>query len=289
MCWQCFSSWNRKSKRFKINNTPEAFFILNINEVFKACGKNNPGGKDYKDISKSIDRLAATSIVKTDLKNPNSIPARYNFFGSIEPIKHNEKGYVLEVKIDVANWVMEKLAQFNYKSLNTYPREIFELKTGLEFAIYRYMRSSSMGFFEHSITLERLRELTGYKRDLKFFKQDLNKIVKKNEIPEFNISLSDDKLKNQKLLYSLKLNAIEEAVASFVKKTLKSKKEASIPLEKLQKALKYEGDYSNFKLEVENIIRRKKIHNCEMVISSRIIIVNKKEKEIEELYFKYKM
>lgn len=169
------------SRRVKINSYE---FLIFTNR--------GTGGKDYKALCESLDRLAGTRII-TNIQSGDE--EQRDSFGLIETSsirrKHGLDGRMLWCEIQLSDWVFNAIR--NKEVLTLHP-DYFRLSKPLEKRIYEIARKHCGQQYSWVIGLEQLHKKTGSKSPMKVFKQLVKNLVQNNHLPDYSLSLESEKV-----------------------------------------------------------------------------------------------
>lgn len=169
------------SRRVKIN-TYEFLVFTN----------RGTGGKDYKALCESLDRLAGTRIV-TNIQSGDE--EQRDSFGLIETSsirrKHGLDGRMLWCEIQLSDWVFNAIR--NKEVLTLHP-DYFRLSKPLEKRIYEIARKHCGQQYSWAIGLGQLHKKTGSKSPMKVFKQLIKNLVRNNHLPDYSLCLESEKV-----------------------------------------------------------------------------------------------
>ena len=151
--------------------------------------KRDTGGKAYQELQAALARLETTSI-RTSLRAPTRRQeAQFGWLDGwtleIDQVTGQPRGMTLTL----SNWVYEGIV--SEKSLLTMHQDYFLLTGGLERALYRIARKHA-GVQEDGwlCRIEILHQKTGSDSPLKEFNRMLRKIVERNQLPEYDLTLT---------------------------------------------------------------------------------------------------
>lgn len=171
----------RVSKRVKIN----CYDLL----VFTNRGT---GGKDYKALCESLDRLAGTRIV-TNIKTGDE--EQTNGFGLIDATsirrKHGLDGRLLWCEIQLSDWIFNAIRE---KEVLTLHPDYFRLAKPLEKRIYEIARKHCGQQPKWSIELNKLLKKSGSQSPMKRFKQLVKSLAENDHLPDYFVTLENNKV-----------------------------------------------------------------------------------------------
>jgi plasmid replication initiation protein len=151
--------------------------------------KRDTGGKSYQELQAALQRLESTTI-QTSIRAPKRKDrAQFGWIDSfqleVDPDTEVPKG----ISITLSDWVYQGIV--TDRSLLTMHQDYFLLTGGMERALYRAARKHA-GDQENGWTcrVSLLHEKTGSDSPLKQFNYLLKKVVLKNALPEYVMSLT---------------------------------------------------------------------------------------------------
>ena len=151
--------------------------------------KRDTGGKAYQELQAALQRLETTSI-RTSLRAPTRrTEAQFGWLDGWTLEVDQATGQPRGMTLTLSNWVYEGIV--NEKSLLTMHPDYFLLTGGLERALYRIARKHAGVQPDGWLCrVEVLREKTGSDSPPKEFNRMLRKIVERNSLPDYDLSLS---------------------------------------------------------------------------------------------------
>ena len=151
--------------------------------------KRDTGGKAYGELQAALQRLETTSI-RTSLRAPTRrTEAQFGWLDGWTLEVDQATGQPRGMTLTLSNWVYEGIV--NERSLLTMHQDYFLLTGGLERALYRIARKHAGVQPEGWLCrLEILHEKTGSDSPPKEFNRMLRKIVERNQLPEYDLQLT---------------------------------------------------------------------------------------------------
>jgi len=151
--------------------------------------KRDTGGKAYMELQAALQRLETTSI-RTSLRAPTRrTEAQFGWLDGWTLEVDQATGQPRGMTLTLSNWVYEGIV--NEKSLLTMHQDYFLLTGGLERALYRIARKHAGVQPDGWLCrVEVLREKTGSDSPPKEFNRMLRKIVERNSLPDYDLSLT---------------------------------------------------------------------------------------------------
>lgn len=151
--------------------------------------KRDTGGKAYMELQAALQRLETTSI-RTSLRAPTRrTEAQFGWLDGWTLEVDQTTGQPRGMTLTLSNWVYEGIV--NEKSLLTMHQDYFLLTGGLERALYRIARKHAGVQPDGWLCrVELLHQKTGSDSPPKEFNRMLRKIVERNQLPEYDLSLT---------------------------------------------------------------------------------------------------
>lgn len=157
------------------------------------------GGRQYKLLTNALRRLSNTHIV-TDIRKKDQIPLSkseqhrlevgFHWIESygINYVKHGNKEKMKGITAVIPNWLYQ--GALKHGNVLTIDERYFALRSGLERVLYMIVRkhcgSQEEGF---PISMKRLYEKTGSDSPFKDFASRVRKIVERDPLPEYTMSI----------------------------------------------------------------------------------------------------
>ncbi len=138
------------------------------------------GGRQYKALEESLERLASTKISIKEKENGKT-HRRVGMFGLIDSfkfLKNKDTGELTGLTISIADWMYDGIVRTGTPSILTMKEEYFLLKKSYHKFLYRLaLKSAGKGSAEYFLTT--LYERSGSDRDFRFFKRDIKQGIAK--------------------------------------------------------------------------------------------------------------
>ncbi len=158
-------------------------------ELLKGIARET-GGKNYSELMAAIRRLKTTTI-ETNIRSGKNRTAMFNWLAEIEGEGRDqqdpERLSMLELRL--SNWLFKGI--MSGKGVLTLDREWFLLTGGLERVIYRIARKhagdQAQGW---TCRFDVLYNKTGSEEPLRNFAVRLRKLVSRNDLPRYQMSLT---------------------------------------------------------------------------------------------------
>ncbi|BBF81692.1 MULTISPECIES: replication initiator protein A [Asticcacaulis] len=151
--------------------------------------KRDTGGKSYQELNAALQRLESTTI-QTSLRAPKrKDKAQFGWIDAFQLEVDPETEAPRGISITLSDWVYQGIV--TERSLLTMHQDYFLLTGGMERALYRVARKHA-GDQEGGWTcrIAILHEKTGSDSPLKQFTYLLKRIVAKNALPEYEMTLT---------------------------------------------------------------------------------------------------
>mgnify|MGYP002335655274 CR=1 FL=1 len=159
---------------------------INCHELLVFTNRGT-GGKDYKALCESLDRLAGTRIV-TNIQTGGE--EERSSFGLIDAStirrKHGLDGRLVWCEIQLSDWIFNAIRE---KEVLTLHPDYFRLARPLEKRIYEIARKHCGQQASWSIDIENLLKKSGSLSPLKRFKQRVKDLAKANHLPDYKVAL----------------------------------------------------------------------------------------------------
>jgi hypothetical protein len=145
------------------------------------------GGKDYKRLEDTLERLRGTTI-KTDIKTGNT--RIKEGFGLIERWKIVERSpnneHMIAIEITLSEWLYNAIRSREVLTIN---HNYFRLRKPIERRLYELARKHCGHQSLWTISLDLLRNKTGSKSNSREFRRIILKTIKADNIPDYRMTL----------------------------------------------------------------------------------------------------
>lgn len=168
---------------------------FNAHDFFRSCGRSS-GGRAYKDLADTLDRLQSTSI-RTNISRPNGERGR-GFMSWIKSgrmvERQNSRGRPVlgMVEVELDDWVYRQITED--KTILAISREYFSLTSGFTRRIYEIARKHCGNQTAFSISLPLLASKVGYESEdlkgLRNFKKFLCETIEAADLPDYTIYIA---------------------------------------------------------------------------------------------------
>jgi plasmid replication initiation protein len=162
------------------------FFHLSAYDLLRFIHRGT-SGRDYQELKAALHRLRSTSVV-TNIRQGKR--KEYHHFGWLNEWKEitDEKGRSLGLEFILPDWLYEGI--LNQRLVLSIDPTYFDLTSGIERWLYRVVRkhggTQKTGW---SFTFRQLYEKSGSLARLSDFAIDLRKIIARQSIPEYWLSI----------------------------------------------------------------------------------------------------
>jgi len=165
-----------------------AFDVLNF------CQRSD-GGRQYKALEESLERLASTKVSIKEKENSNT-HRRVGMFGLIDDFKffkNKETGELTGLTISIANWAYDGIVRTTTPTVLTTKAEYFLLKKSYHKFLYRLaLKSAGKGSADYFLTT--IYQRSGSDIGFRFFKRDIKKSIaelgENGRLIDYEISLN---------------------------------------------------------------------------------------------------
>lgn len=147
------------------------------------------GGKEYKRLEESLERLSGTRI-KTDIRTGGErIKESFGILDSWKIVeKAPNKSVMVAVEVTLSKWLYNAIQAFEVLTIDS---AYFQLRKPLEKRLYEIARKHVGKQSGWKIGLELLREKCGSQAELREFRRMIKDIAKDNALPNFFFTLDD--------------------------------------------------------------------------------------------------
>lgn len=147
------------------------------------------GGRDYKLLKESFERLRGTSIT-TDIKTNGQIISKgFGLIDQWEIVTEDKKSVkMLEIEVTISEWMFNSILG---KEILTISKDYFSIRGALDRRIYELARKHCGKQKEWRIDIEKLKKKCGSYSSDRYFKFMVKEIVEKNILPDYQIDMSE--------------------------------------------------------------------------------------------------
>ena len=182
---------------------------IDVTKFLKST-KRSTGGSGYESVLDMCRRLKGTTI-ETNIKSTDE--EKVKGFGLLEDYEINRstkngKG-ILDVTLTISDWLYRSVIGTEILTLDP---AYFDLSQSVERRLYEIARKHCGQQAWFVIGIELLKDKVGSAQQLKFFKTELKKLIRENQLPVYRIAM-DTVTKPHKIVFFTRNNAklIEEA------------------------------------------------------------------------------
>lgn len=171
---------------------PPKTFRPTAAEILKFC-RREQGGKQYVDLEKALDRLAATRIRITNLTGGGR-RAHQNFplIGNFRVLSRTQQDKIDQIEINVPDWVYDGVVKPDDKpSILTLNPDYFLIARPLAKFIYRLARKAA-GQGEATYGIETVHHRSGSEMPIRKFRAQLEQLVeasKTDPLPDYDLEI----------------------------------------------------------------------------------------------------
>lgn len=147
------------------------------------------GGKEYKRLEESLERLSGTRI-KTDIRTGGErIKESFGILDSWKIVeKSPDKEMMVAVEVTLSKWLYNAIQAFEVLTIDS---AYFKLRKPIEKRLYEIARKHVGKQSSWKINLGLLREKCGSQSDLREFRRMIKEIAKDDSLPNFTFSIND--------------------------------------------------------------------------------------------------
>ncbi|PAV01752.1 RepB family plasmid replication initiator protein [Arsenophonus sp. ENCA] len=166
--------------------TPYDFFVTT---------NRDKGGKSYKELEKTLERLAGTRITTNIIYSEDKQESIG--FGLIDSwrILEEKKGKleIGMIEITLPDWLYQAITKTKVLQISS---DYFRIRKAIDRRLYEIARKHCGNQHEFTIFLENLLKKTGSSTALKYFRSEIKKLSILNDLPDYEISFdpSTDKV-----------------------------------------------------------------------------------------------
>ena len=168
------------------------------------------GGKDYKRLEATLERLAGTRI-KTDIKTGGTrVKEGFGLIDTwtiVEKSPDNER--MIAVEITLSKWLFNAVQAHEVLTIH---RNYFRLRKPLERRLYELARKHCGNQAAWTIGLELLREKCSAHSHIRAFRSQVLEIINADTLPEYRMTY--DREKDQVMFYTKSTKKLTAALAS---------------------------------------------------------------------------
>lgn len=185
---------------------------------FLVATNRGTDGDSYERMYNALNRLKGTQITTNTLMTKRRESNGFGFIDSwkvIEKSPNNDRMVAIEVKL--SDWLFDAI---NAKEVLTINRDYFRLRKPLERRLYEIARKhvGQQGLWE--IGIEALRDKCGSTvARLRQFWDDLQKIIEADTLPDYRLTLTDDRKDGKARFYTRNVQQLAKRISKSVDKS----------------------------------------------------------------------
>lgn len=147
------------------------------------------GGKQYKLMKESLERLLGT-IIETNIKTNNrEITKGFGIIEDYEIVKKDKKGKAVAMKIKLSDWFYNSILG---DEVLTIDKDYFRLRKPTDRRLYELARKHCGNQECWKISLDKLKLKIGTGSPTRILRFNMKKLCASNHLPEYNISMDKD-------------------------------------------------------------------------------------------------
>jgi plasmid replication initiation protein len=182
--------------------------------LLQATGRSPKGKNQYDRLRAGLSRLQSTTV-KTNIRAGGYKKiAMFSWLDSWREIVDEKTGKTQMMELTVPDWLYTGIVE--HTGVLSIHHDYFCLTGGLERWLYRVARKHAgmqpNGFF---ITLPTLHEKSGSEREYRKFKADLKKIVQRDELPEYHLTLIEQTEGGEPTLHMVRRSKLHHTDPAF--------------------------------------------------------------------------
>jgi len=180
------------------------FFRLSAYDLLKFI-RRGTSGRHYQELKAALDRLQSTSVVTSIRQGKRKERHRFSWLNEWKEIT-DERGHSLGLEFIIPDWLYNGI--LNQRLILTIDPAYFDLTSGIERWLYRVVRKhggkQKAGW---SFTFRQLYEKSGSLARFSDFAIDIRKIVTRQSIPEYWLSIHRNEY-DEELLHFIRRNCL---------------------------------------------------------------------------------
>lgn len=153
------------------------------------------GKRAYEQLKDALFRLRSTTIETNMIVGGHRETRGFGWLNDYRIVEEEGAGGVLRMKrieVTLSRWVLAAISQD--RSVLAINPCYFELESGLERRLYQLARKHCGKQVSFTISLGRLAEKVGTRRPVRLFKSDLAKVIREDNIPDYEYIIGDPNL-----------------------------------------------------------------------------------------------
>ena len=193
-------------RRRGVNDVPQTLHVMPY-DLLRVIGRPTTG-RAYELLAQGLDRLQSTTV-KTNIRSHNRHEATFSWLDSWTQLVEESTERSRGMSLTLARWFWEGLMmEGGVLSINP---AYFKITGGRERWLYKVARKHAGGAGEagFAISLPTLFEKSGAEGLYRRFKFEITAIVKRNELPDYSLSLEERADNREPLLRMTRREAVE--------------------------------------------------------------------------------
>jgi plasmid replication initiation protein len=156
---------------------------------FLVLTKRGIDGRSYQRFKEALNRLRGTTI-NTNIKTGGvTIEEGFGLIDAWKAVKEDTSGRVIAAEVRVSEWFYNAILSNDLLTINP---DYFDLRKPVERRIYEIGRKHCGSQQLFKIGLSNLHLKVGSSSSLREFRRIIGKIITTNQLPDYEVSLSDD-------------------------------------------------------------------------------------------------
>ncbi|MFT4089577.1 MAG: replication initiator protein A [Asticcacaulis sp.] len=221
----CASVLNDMKQR-RINDIPRTLKIMPY-DLLRSIGRPI-SGRSYELLGAALDRLQSTTI-KTNIRAEQRREATFSWLDNWSQLIDSKTERSRGLSISLSSWFYEGVLMNG--GVLSIDRAYFDITGGRERWLYKVARKHAGGAGDEgfAIAMPTLFEKSGAEGQYRRFKFEISAIVKRNDLPGYELELVDAANSREPLLRMRKQNTASNAVRSEVKQSVVPQSDSAIP------------------------------------------------------------
>ncbi|WP_336947422.1 MULTISPECIES: replication initiator protein A [unclassified Asaia] len=194
-----------------INDIPRTLHLMPY-DLLRAIGRPTTG-RAYELLGQSLDRLVATTV-KTNIRAENRREATFSWLDGWSQLVDERTERSRGMTLELSNWLYEGVLMTG--GVLSIDRAYFDISGGRERWLYKVARKHAGGAGEggFAISLPTLFEKSGAEGVYRRFKFEIAKLVERNDLPGYRLTLEEPADKHEPLLRMQRIQIGPDPAAS---------------------------------------------------------------------------
>ena len=142
------------------------------------------GGKSYKDLDKSLERLLGTSIKTNIVRTDGAVDEEgFNLIERYRIVNHPDKSDATMIEITLPDWLYSSIV--SHKKVLKIGKEYFQIRKAVDRRVYEIARKFCGNNQTFSITLDKLQLRVGSLIPMSKFRAQIKSLALKNNLPDY--------------------------------------------------------------------------------------------------------